>query len=98
MNVVFSKELKINLYKFYSNCHSKLSLPILVTIICGYLAKKYFISNSWRIFFVNVLIMSAIYFISMWTISMNKYEKILFIGMFNNKLNNKLKNIFRRNK
>ncbi len=77
MNVVYYKSLKINIFKYFQECHIKLLLPILSTLIIG-LGLNFIITNiSWFILALKGLMVGLIYFVSMWYLGFNKYEKEL---------------------
>ncbi len=81
MNVVYSKILNINLAVFFRECHLKLSMPIVLTILIGYSLQIYFPIAGWFGFLVKVLTITLIYLVLMWKIGMNSTEKTLIWGI-----------------
>ena len=82
MNVVFYKQLNINVFKFFKECHGKMAAGLLLTLICGLLIAKYLVIGSgWIAFLIQVVCLTVIYGIIMWLIGWNKYEKNLFLSM-----------------
>ena len=82
MNWVYSKKLKLNMTRFYKNCHLK-ALPIfIVTILLGFIIQKVFPVNSLVLFIVKAGILGIIYIAQMWLFYMNKSEKELITGTF----------------
>ncbi|WKA50210.1 oligosaccharide flippase family protein [Planococcus liqunii] len=78
MNIVYYKVLKINIIKFFIECHFKMSMPFILTLILGFIGNSFITISNVSIFSLKVFIIVAIYFILMWIISLNYFEKKLF--------------------
>ena len=78
MNIVYYKVLEINVIKFFIECHIKMSVPIFLTLVIGFTGNSFITVSSFSIFSLKAGILILIYFIMMWTISFNKFEKKLF--------------------
>ncbi|WP_426350438.1 oligosaccharide flippase family protein [Alloiococcus sp. CFN-8] len=83
MNIVYYKILRINLVRFFKECHLKMIIPLTVTICIGLLLQYLFPSVSLISFTIKVLAISIIYLVLMWNFALNKYEKGLFGDLFN---------------
>ncbi|SMB88723.1 Membrane protein involved in the export of O-antigen and teichoic acid [Desulfonispora thiosulfatigenes DSM 11270] len=92
MNLVYSRVLRINLAVFFRECHLKLFMPIVLTILIGFLVQLYFPLGGWVGFLIKVTIVSISYSILIWKLGLNNFEKGLFLGMANNIANSIYKN------
>lgn len=93
MNVVFYKQLNINVFKFFKECHGKMAAGLLLTLICGFFIAEYLVIGSgWIRFLIQVVCLCVVYAIVMWTIGWNKYEKNLFSSTICSVLKLKRKN------
>ncbi len=82
MNVVFYKQLKINVFKFFKECHGKMALGLLFTLVAGFFIGNYVtIASGWGTFLIQVVCLTVAYGIIMWLVGWNKYEKNLFLSM-----------------
>ncbi len=92
MNVVFYKQLNINVFKFFKECHGKMALGLLITLGLGFLISSYVvIASGWMRFLIQVGCLSVCYVVIMWLIGWNKYEKNLFLSMIRSVLRGKKK-------
>lgn len=82
MSIIYSKILDINIWRFFTECHLKMLLPIVLTIIIGLLMQSCFPVNSLILFCLKVGLLILVYFVFMWIIALNKYEKQLFTSLF----------------
>ncbi len=82
MNIVYYKVLKINIFRFFKECHYKIIIPLILTIFIGLIIQYIFPVSSLVIFMLKASVFVLIYFILMWFISLNEYEKNLFSGVF----------------
>ncbi len=83
MNVVFHRQLNIDVLKFFQECHLKMAPGLLLTLALGFLISNYvLVASGWITFIVQVICLVISYGIIMWLIGWNKYEKNLFLSMF----------------
>lgn len=78
MNIYNYKRVGINIPAFWKSI-VKLLPGYIIPIIVGVIICKYAMINSYLSLLLFVLIYCVIFFLSIWFISMNKYEKNLFI-------------------
>lgn len=79
-NILYYKDLKINIPLFFRDCFGKLAVPLVVTTVICY-PINYFIDNDgWLHFGAKVLIFFIVYFVSMFTIGLNQEEKTLMLS------------------
>ena len=83
MNVVYSKILKLNLLRFFTECHLKMAIPLLLTAIFAFIIQNILQVNSLAFFLLKVLLIGIVYSVLMWNMSLNIYEKELFRSIFN---------------
>lgn len=81
MNIIYHKVLKINILSFFKECHIKLIIPITLTYISGVIVQEMFPVNSLLLYVVKALILMLLYFILMWKITFNQFEKQIFIDV-----------------
>lgn len=79
-NILYYKDLKIDIPLFFRDCFGKLAVPLVVTTVICY-PINYFIDNDgWLHFGAKVLIFCIVYFVSMFTIGLNQEEKTLMLS------------------
>lgn len=85
-NYIYAKILKIKICSFFGQCHIKLLFPLILsgTISSMILHLPIFdnIYNGfvgWGLFSLKIIIICIVYFIVMWTIGWNKFEKNLLM-------------------
>ena len=77
MNIVYYKALKINIFKFFRECHIKLLVPLLLILLIGLGLNIALPNVSWTNFLLKGSIVVIAYFIIMWVFGLNSYEKNL---------------------
>jgi O-antigen/teichoic acid export membrane protein len=82
MNIVYYKVLKINIFRFFKECHVKMFIPLALTCAIGFLMQYQFPVESLLFFMGKAGLLAVIYCVLMWFISFNTYEKDLFLGLF----------------
>jgi O-antigen/teichoic acid export membrane protein len=82
MNIVYYRVLKINVFRFFKECHVKMFIPLALTCAIGILMQYQFPVESLLVFMGKAGLLAFIYFLLMWFISFNTYEKDLFLGLF----------------
>ncbi len=77
-NVIYYKVLKVNVFKFFWECHIKMLPAFLVSIVVGIVAGRIitFDSNVLNMFAKGIIFVLS-YLVSMWFICWNKEEKNL---------------------
>jgi len=82
MDLVYRNILKIDMLAFYKSCYFKNSISIALTMVTGFLINHYFKADRWLDLGIKVLLYVVVYFIYLWTISMDAYEKGLVKNVF----------------
>ena len=83
MNVVFKKELNINVFAFFRDCHGKMAPGLLLTLVCGFLISRYVVVFSgWLTFLVQAVCLVICYVVIMWLLTWNSSEKRLIQSFF----------------
>jgi O-antigen/teichoic acid export membrane protein len=82
MNIVYYKVLKINIFRFFKECHVKMFIPLALTCAIGVLMQYQFPVESLLFFMGKAGLLAILFFALMWAISFNLYEKDLFLGLF----------------
>ncbi|MCR6546205.1 oligosaccharide flippase family protein [Dehalobacterium formicoaceticum] len=82
MNFVYYRVLKINIFRFFRECHIKMLIPLLLTYVLGLLMQSQFPVETLWLFMGKAGLLAVIYFLLMWFISFNLYERDLFLGLF----------------
>lgn len=76
MNIYYHKKCNIDMLVFWKNILRQ-SLGLIIPIFVGILMNIFIEINSKKVFLICVLVYTLIYTVSIWFISMNKYEKNL---------------------
>lgn len=76
LNIYYHRKVGINMIEFWKSI-LKMSVPVMLTIIFGIFLNKIIISNSILVLSIKIVIYSIVYFIFMWSLGMNDYEKEL---------------------
>lgn len=79
MDVIFYKELKINVFLFFRQSYLKIIPSIVLSLALTLLSFKFIVISGWLGFVVKALICTTIYIACILLISMNYEEKNLFL-------------------
>lgn len=82
-NILYYKVLKINVLRFFKECHLKIAPALTLIAFLGFGIQKYFPTSSLVIFMLKAIFLGCIYFTIVWMISFNNYEKNLILKLFN---------------
>jgi len=77
MNIIYYKSLEINIIEYFRECHIKMFIPLLLTLVVGIFINYLFINSNWTIFMVKGTLLVITYLIIMWILGFNEYEKNL---------------------
>ncbi|MBC9785828.1 oligosaccharide flippase family protein [Heliobacterium chlorum] len=88
MNIMFWKILKINVTRFFIECHLKMVIPGFLTYTTGLILQYLTPVDTLFLFVCKVCLVALFYGLFVWIFFINEYEKDLFLGT--------LKNIFNR--
>lgn len=77
LNIIYSRILKIKVWEFFKKCQLDMSLPFVLVLVTGLILNYLFIELSWLNIIVKIIILLAIYSVSAYYFSINKYEKEL---------------------
>jgi O-antigen/teichoic acid export membrane protein len=75
MNIVFSRVLKLDIGRFFRECHLKLLFPLLFSLGMGFLINVYIPANSLVTFLPKAALLAMLYSILMWLFGLNSDEK-----------------------
>lgn len=78
MNIYYYKKINIDILYFWKNI-SVMSVPVVISIILGYFITSVINISGYLGIVIKGSIFSILFFILMWFIAMNDYEKDLFI-------------------
>ena len=81
MNLVYYKVLRINVFRFFKECHLKMAFPMIMASIVGFLLQYLMPVQSLPLFLVKACILGIVYLIMMWFTALNQYEKKLFTSI-----------------
>ena len=85
MNVVYYRTLHLDIFSFFRQCYASFLIPYAITIIASLIIIPYVHIYGWIGFAAKAIIITVIYTISIWSLSLKKEEKEIL-----------LKTIFRR--
>ena len=75
MNIVFSRILKIDIGRYFYECHFKYMFPFLITLGIGFCLKLIFSTGNVIVFIEKALVLSIVYVVLMWIMALNVSEK-----------------------
>lgn len=78
MNILYYRQLHINVYTFFKECHLKMSIAFFLSIITGLLLPRLITVNGWFTLGLKGMLITAAYILFMWYFALNAYEKNLF--------------------
>ncbi|HAF06931.1 MAG: Polysaccharide biosynthesis protein [candidate division TA06 bacterium 32_111] len=78
LNIIYYRLFKIDIFKFFIDCHLKNSPLFLIMLIFGFFIQKYFPLNNFYTFILKLGTFSIVYFLLLWLFFLNDYEKSLF--------------------
>lgn len=82
MNFIYYKVFKLDISRFFKECHCKMISSLTISFITGVFIQKYIPTNSFIIFTIKAIFLSMVYFISMWSLALNDYEKNLILSLY----------------
>lgn len=82
MNVIYSRLLHIKIKTFFQQCFIKMGGAFLLSLVVCITISLLFPANNWGHLFMQGIITTIIYAISMWLFALNRYEKDLFLSFF----------------
>jgi O-antigen/teichoic acid export membrane protein len=80
-NFVYQNLIGINITRFFRECHLKMIVPLLLALGFGIFMQRTFPVENMFSFMVKALIFGIVYFMLMWVLAMNAFEKDLFAGI-----------------
>lgn len=81
MNWVYKNKMKLNMKKFYINCHLKACPIFFIILILGFFVQRFFPTTHMILLLIKITTVSIIYLIMMWFIYMNKEEKNIVVSI-----------------
>ena len=82
MNYIFKTKISIDVKRFFKECTFSLLPSIALFGVIGMLVFYCIPVLGWTMFFTKVILVTGVYFVIMFTIGMNKYEKDIFFNLF----------------
>ena len=79
MNVYYYRSCNIDVLFFWKNI-GRMSIGMVIPLMIGFILRKYICVTNLSTFILCVLFYSLLYVLSVWCISMNRYEKELLIS------------------
>ena len=80
--IVYKKVLNLNMLYFVNNCYVKMSIPIIITVILGFLLNYFIKSSSWSSLCLIGLAVAIIYIVTVFIFGLNKTEKQKIFKIF----------------
>lgn len=81
-NLLYHKDLKLNIPLFFKDCFGKMALPLIFTTIICYSINIWIDNNGWIHFSTKVLFFCMVYFALMFSFGLNQEEKIILVSPF----------------
>ena len=77
LNIIFKKQLQLNISLFFKSVFLNMGIPMIICLALAYLVNLIALSG-WIGFIVKGVIVSMIYILGMWLLTLNQSEKHLF--------------------
>ena len=84
VNVMYYKDLKINIVVFFKECHFKCILGTILSLILAIIISLINV-EGWFGFFLKVILIICMYFLICWKFTLKQSEKKLVCSIFNRK-------------
>lgn len=75
LNVIYHRELPLDIPRFMKECYLKMSVPILVTIVCGAVLNQFLTDGGWGRFLLKAGITAGIYLLTVLFFALNRQER-----------------------
>lgn len=76
-NIVYHKKLKIDVIRYFKECHGAIAIPLLITVFIGFLLKNTISEESFMSFIAISSLWVFLYVLVMWFFALNDDEKKL---------------------
>ncbi len=83
LNIIYWKKLKLNIPRYFRECQLKMLTPMLITGIVGLIITNIYPTTSLFLFMIKAGVWALVYFIVIWFIFLNKYEKNFMLEYVN---------------
>ena len=74
-NATYHKELPLDILRFMKECYLKMSVPMLITIVCGAVLNHFLADGGWGRFLLKAGITAGIYLLTALFFGLNKQER-----------------------
>ncbi len=81
MNIIYNRVIGLNIVRFFKECHLKMLFPMVVSLLVGFLIQESFSAPNLIYFASKAASLAVVYFLLMWVMSFNSYEKKLVKGV-----------------
>lgn len=78
MNIIYYRELHIDVFHFFKECHIKMATALIATLITGILIESFISISGWLGLLFKIIIITIAYVVIIWRFAMNEYEKNIF--------------------
>ncbi len=75
MNIIYWKVLKLNISRFFYECHLKMLLPLCLSLVAGFFIQTYIPAHNLLTFFPKAVLLGVVYVVLMWVMGLNMDEK-----------------------
>lgn len=81
LSVIYHRELPLNIPRFIKECYLRMSVPVVITIVCGIVINRLLPGASWLVFLLKTACTVGIYMLGTFLIALSKQEKHRILGM-----------------
>jgi O-antigen/teichoic acid export membrane protein len=81
INIVYYKILKLNIPRFFRECHLKMIAPFSFSLLSGFLINAFIPAHNLITFLPKAIFLGVVYIIFMWFLGLNTYEKEMIRGL-----------------
>lgn len=74
-HIIYNRELPLDIPRFVKECYLKMSVPILVTVVCGMMLNNFVADGGWGRFLLKTVVIVVIYALSAVCFTLTRQEK-----------------------
>lgn len=83
LNIIYHKVLPLDIPGFVKNCYFRMSIPVALTILCGFVLNYFVSDGGWLVFLFKAGVTVVIYFVLTFVIGLNKQEQAKILNIRN---------------
>lgn len=82
LNIICYKVLKLDILKFIKDCYIRMSIPICISVLIGFLINRIIYPQGWTDLIIRGLVISGIFVVSLFLFGLNKLDRKFVLQYF----------------